>query len=209
MPFRVWSTRLSTCSPVRGERDLDGCVACRHRSHGAPAKCVNQQQPVAGGASADSAHIALTYFFGARAAGIRDDYVVRQYLWTGDIDARLYAAHCEFTDPTLSFRGLATFQRNLAALRPIVRRLAYDTVVELESAELMPAADAASGGAIVARWRMAGRFRLPWRPQLDVRGTTRFELGPRACGGRIERYKESWALPPAAALAQLLRPAPR
>jgi hypothetical protein len=41
----------------------------------------------------------------------------RCYLWTGDIDPALYAGDCLFTDPTLSFRGLATFRRNLVGLR--------------------------------------------------------------------------------------------
>ena len=38
--------------------------------------------------------------------GVREDYEVREYLWTGDIDATLYDEDCVFTDPTLSFKGL-------------------------------------------------------------------------------------------------------
>ena len=50
--------------------------------------------------------------------GVRADYEERAYLWTGDIDASLYDADCLFTDPTLSFRGLDRFQRNIASLTP-------------------------------------------------------------------------------------------
>ena len=40
--------------------------------------------------------------------GVRADYEERMYLWTGDIDPNLYDEDCTFTDPTLSFKGLAT-----------------------------------------------------------------------------------------------------
>ena len=36
--------------------------------------------------------------------GLKADYVERNYLWTGNIDAELYASDCTFTDPTLSFQ---------------------------------------------------------------------------------------------------------
>eukprot|EP00953_Heterococcus_sp_UTEX-ZZ885_P016795 9428-Heterococcus_DN1.PRE.1 len=54
--------------------------------------------------------------------GIKGDYE-RAYLWTGRIDDTLYCEECTFTDPTLSFKGLSTFKRNVASLRPLVIKL--------------------------------------------------------------------------------------
>jgi hypothetical protein len=47
----------------------------------------------------------------------------RAYLWTGLIDDTLYCEDCTFTDPTLSFKGLSTFKRNVASLRPLAIKL--------------------------------------------------------------------------------------
>ena len=46
--------------------------------------------------------------------GLRADFEENEYLWSGKITAELYDEDCVFTDPTLSFTGLATFERNLA-----------------------------------------------------------------------------------------------
>ena len=70
--------------------------------------------------------------------------------------------------------------------------------VELDSLEL------ADDGAVEARWRMVGDIAVPWKPRLDLRGCTRYTLG--GDGGRIVRYDESWAITPAEALLQLVRP---
>jgi hypothetical protein len=43
-------------------------------------------------------------------AGLRGDFEEREYLWSGRITDELYADACVFTDPTLSFKGLATFK---------------------------------------------------------------------------------------------------
>ena len=79
-----------------------------------------------------------------------------------------------------------------AALPPAGR------AVELDSLEL------ADAGAVEARWRMVGDIAVPWKPRLDLRGCTRYTLG--GDGGRIVRYDESWAITPAEALLQLVRP---
>lgn len=39
------------------------------------------------------------------ANGIKQDFVLRQYLWTGKITPSLYDQNCRFTDPTLTFVG--------------------------------------------------------------------------------------------------------
>ena len=132
--------------------------------------------------------------------GLRRDFVENEYLWSGRITPELYDEDCVFTDPTLTFSGLSTFEANLANLDPYIERFVPPAgrAVELDSLEL------ADDGAVEARWRMVGDIAVPWKPRLDLRGCTRYTLG--GDGGRIVRYDESWAITPAEALLQLVRP---
>jgi len=132
--------------------------------------------------------------------GLRDDYVERNYLWTGDIDSSLYAPDCVFTDPTLSFKGLDTFQRNVANLRPILNQFVPDGACELFSIELDE-----DTCEVCAKWRMFGTLRLPWRPRLDLTGRTNFKYASQR-GGRVINYREQWDISAADALLQLVRP---
>ena len=54
--------------------------------------------------------------------GLRRDFVEKEYLWSGQITAELYDEACVFTDPTLSFKGLSTFEANLENLDPWINR---------------------------------------------------------------------------------------
>jgi hypothetical protein len=131
--------------------------------------------------------------------GLRLDFE-RQYLFTGEINPNLYDDDCVFTDPTLSFRGLKTFERNLASLRPVLETLLGETSVDLYSLEL----DAPSS-CVVASWRMSGGIRLPWRPRIELRGRTRYTFEPTR-KGRIVRYDESWESSAAEQLLALFKP---
>ena len=132
--------------------------------------------------------------------GLRRDFVENEYLWSGRITPELYAEDCVFTDPTLTFSGLSTFEANLANLDPYIERFVPPAGREcvLDSIELT------GDSTVEARWRMVGDIAVPWRPRLDLRGCTRYTLG--GDGGRIVRYDESWAITPAEALLQLVRP---
>ena len=132
--------------------------------------------------------------------GVEADYVERLYLWTGDIDASLYDAGARFTDPTLSFTGLATFQRNMAALRPILNALVRQPTIDLFSCELDEDAN-----QVRAAWRMAADLALPWRPAIDLRGRTTFTYEPSR-GGKIVDYREEWESNAGETLLQLVRP---
>ena len=44
---------------------------------------------------------------------ISREFTEAKYLWTGDITPEMYDLFCTITDPTLSFVGLETFERNL------------------------------------------------------------------------------------------------
>eukprot|EP00667_Euglena_gracilis_P004094 EG_transcript_4113 len=117
---------------------------------------------------------------------IREDYVSRNYLWTGNIQPEIYEDDCRWTDPTLSFQGLDQFERNIRNLRPLVDRFVPVNRTELISIELLPEEQ-----QVVTRWRMYGELNLWWRPRLDVVGRTRFTYDP-AAGNRIRRYDEVW-----------------
>lgn len=135
---------------------------------------------------------------------VREDYEEREYLWTGNISEELFAYDCRYTDPTLSFVGLRTFQRNMQGLVPWVERL---VVRDTRRCELLgePVLDKSSN-SVTARWRMVGDLKLFWKPRIDVVGRTVFTYGDLSDGGRVYRYDETWATAPSEALMQLLRP---
>mmetsp|Transcript_14040 Transcript_14040/g.43624 ORF Transcript_14040/g.43624 Transcript_14040/m.43624 type:complete len:338 (+) Transcript_14040:130-1143(+) len=132
-------------------------------------------------------------------AGLADDFR-NEYLWSGRITPELYDEACVFTDPTLSFRGLDVFEANLRNLDPWIERF-----VPSERRRVDLYALAVDGTAITASWRMVGTLALPWRPRLDLNGTTTYTLN--GAGGRISSYDETWALSAGEALLQLLTPA--
>lgn len=137
--------------------------------------------------------------------GLRSDYEDRNYLFTGDVDPDLYAIDCVFTDPTISFQGLETFQKNLENLSPIVDFFLQEGKTTLYSIALDE-----PGRRVTARWRMLGTFRrFPafWGPELDVKGQTVFTFDDES--GRVVDYRETWATEPGEALRQLLVPAAR
>ena len=139
-------------------------------------------------------------------AGVRGDFTERGYLWTGEISAELYDADASFTDPTLSFRGLATFQRNLQALQPVLRAVLRTREIDLlDLTEGAEGAESGEAGYVEAAWRMGGDLSLPWQPRIELTGRTRFYYSP-ARGGRIVRYVESWDIPASEALLQIVRP---
>lgn len=134
--------------------------------------------------------------------GLRRDYL-EAYLWTGDIDPSLYEPSCSFTDPTISFKGLDVFQRNVASLRPLVNNFVDRYGVQLLSIERVD-----DESSIVARWRMWGELNFFWKPCIDVVGRTQFIYSPQN-GNRVCAYNETWEISAAEALLQLLRPNPR
>lgn len=135
--------------------------------------------------------------------GLRQDFVEREYLWSGKITPELYGETCEFSDPTLSFRGLQTFLENIRNLDPILETYvpADSRRVVLKSIKLNKEAQ-----QIVAQWRMQGDLKLPWRPRIDLDGRTAFSYDPSVDGGRISRYDETWEIAPGEALLQILQP---
>ncbi|KAJ1423925.1 hypothetical protein B484DRAFT_449940, partial [Ochromonadaceae sp. CCMP2298] len=123
----------------------------------------------------------------------------RGYLFSGDIDPEVYTEDCSFTDPTISFTGLSTFERNIAALKPILDRFVGERGVDLRTLELDTKQQ-----DVTAAWRMSGEVRLPWNPRIELTGQTVFHY--EGDSGRVVSYTETWDLGAGAVLLQLLYP---
>lgn len=137
-------------------------------------------------------------------SGIQADFE-QGYLFSGKIDSEIYSEECLFTDPTLSFRGLSTFERNIAAISPVLEKFIGDTTVILYSLQQDD-----SNTQVKAKWRMSGEIKLlPWNPRIELRGNTRYTYDPVENNGRIVDYYECWELDAGKALAQLLVAGPK
>ncbi|KAI2490102.1 DUF2358-containing protein [Fragilaria crotonensis] len=136
------------------------------------------------------------------ATRIRDDYTVRNYLWTGDIDLACFDENCQFTDPTISFTSRDTFVRNTQNLKVLVDKLATGTKSELLEITV-------NDEYVESRWNMVGDLTgLFWKPRIDVIGRTKFWYKIHEDGGvRVYFYDESWEIPAGEALLQLITPA--
>jgi hypothetical protein len=134
---------------------------------------------------------------------IRDDYVLRNYLWTGDIDLACFDENCRFTDPTISFESRDTFVRNTENLNILVDKLASGTKSDLLDISV-------TEDYVESRWNMVGDLTgLPWKPRIDVIGRTKFWYRKELNGGdlRVYFYDECWEMPAGKALLQLITPA--
>jgi Uncharacterized conserved protein (DUF2358) len=147
---------------------------------------------------------------------IRNDYTANNYLWTGNLDVSAFDPQCTFQDPTLSFRGTEKFVRNVRNLRPFV-----DAVVTSCRSDLLSIRLNDEDGHVQTRWNMVGDLgRLPWKPQINVVGRTKFwyrsaPLPPSTDdrGSEVDetavvvvRYDEEWEIPAYRALLQLVTP---
>ena len=131
--------------------------------------------------------------------GIYEDFR-RGYLFSGDIQAEIYSEDCVFTDPTLSFKGLSTFERNIASIKP-----ALDAFLGDNACILYSLSQDKENRQIYTKWRMIGDIKLLpfWTPRLDLGGQTTFTY-ERNGGGRINDYYEKWDISAGDALLQLL-----
>lgn len=133
---------------------------------------------------------------------IRDDYVLHNYLWTGEIDLACFESNCTFTDPTISFTGTDQFVRNIQNLRPIVDSLTNNGV---SCQSLLLSINLGDEQYVQTRWNMVGALTaLPWKPRIDVIGRTKFWF---RSNHRVWSYDEEWELTAWKALLQLVTPA--
>lgn len=137
-------------------------------------------------------------------ARIRDDYVENNYLWTGKLDLECFDPSCKFTDPTLSFEGTDTFQRNTQNLVPLVDRFVQNYQSILLDIRTTPE-------YVETRWNMVGELNtLFWKPKIDVIGQTKFWFRKQMVDGeqksslQVYEYDEKWEIPAYQALLQLV-----
>jgi hypothetical protein len=163
---------------------------------------------------------------------IKDDYVVNNYLWTGDIYLPAFEPNCQFTDPTLSFVGTDKFVSNVENLQPILDFLTKED--DVRKSDLLDIQLNDEEGYIESRWNMVGQLSvLPWQPKIDVIGRTKFwyrntsmkasasasattsskdpndggEAQDNVSALRVFYYDEQWEMPAIRALLQLVTPA--
>lgn len=134
---------------------------------------------------------------------IRDDYTLRNYLWTGELDLNAFDEQCRFTDPTISFIGTEQFVTNIRNLRPIVDALVTESQSKLLSIEVDE-----NEGYVQTRWNMVGKLeKVPWKPSIDVIGRTKFWYQLQEDNKyRVTFYDEDWEIPAGLALLQLVTP---
>eukprot|EP01041_Mallomonas_annulata_P011898 gene11898-24928_t len=130
--------------------------------------------------------------------GIRADFE-RGYLFSGEINSELYDEECRFTDPTISFTGLTTFENNIKSLQPLLENYIRDSMVILYAIALNE-----TSCNIKAKWRMSANLKLPWKPKIELTGQTTFTYNP-GCNGRIVDYYEIWDIPALNVLIQLIQ----
>eukprot|EP00884_Botryococcus_braunii_P021258 jgi/Botrbrau1/7816/Bobra.0159s0244.1 len=131
-------------------------------------------------------------------ACIREDFELRAYFITGNICEGIYAEDCWFKDPTVSFTGLRKWQRNLQLLVPFLE----GPSLELRSLSRSP--PSADGAPVLqAKWRLRTHLRLPWRPLIDILGSTEFTLNQ---SNQVVKHVESWEVSGLEAIAQMFRP---
>ena len=122
-------------------------------------------------------------------------------LLTGIVRDSAYDSDCYFADPTVSFRGLDKWRRNLRLLVPFledasVELLALDPAdrdgdgaqllkvrpasidMSLAPTRIPPLAQRDAAGVAQAEWRLRTYLKFPWRPLIDILGTTVYTLDP-------------------------------
>lgn len=118
----------------------------------------------------------------------------RGYYITGKLNTAVYRDDCLFDgpDPDMPIRGLRKYLKVASQLFDQAKSRS-----ELLSLEIVD-------NLIVAKWRLNGILRLPWRPTLpEVTGTTTYYRDEQ---GLIYRHKETWDISVAQAFFKTLWP---
>jgi hypothetical protein len=117
------------------------------------------------------------------------------YYVTGRLTTAVYRDDCLFDgpDPDMPVRGLRKYLN--AASQLFDQRQSRSELLDLKI----------KSGVIVARWRMKGILRLPWRPAVpEWTGTTTYYTDD---DGLIYKHKETWDVSVIQAFLQTLWPA--
>lgn len=124
-------------------------------------------------------------------AMLRLDFTERAYFVTGVISQNMYAPDCLFVDPTISFRGTELYIQNLS----LVVSFLSSPSIELLSLTIVRSGDSGKSinGIIRAEWILKTGVRLPWRPFVELKGTTEYEVAP-TLPPLIIRHEEMWSI---------------
>jgi Uncharacterized conserved protein (DUF2358) len=116
---------------------------------------------------------------------LRDDWKVetqKGYYITGKLTTAIYSDDALFDgpDPDMPVRGLYKYMNAASQLFEV--KSSYSELLEIYIE---------SDVSIVARWKLYGKLRLPWKPVVPAwTGTTTYHVDPRH--GLIDRHIETW-----------------
>eukprot|EP00898_Chlorokybus_atmophyticus_P000628 jgi/Chlat1/1566/Chrsp123S01847 len=124
---------------------------------------------------------------------LREDFA-EEYFVTARINADLYDDNCLFADPTVSFRGLERWRRNISLLMPF---FINPTITLLDVQVTSPL-------LLLASWRLTTHLKLPWRPYININGMTDYTLDQESL--RVTAHVERWDVSPLQAIGLIFRP---
>jgi Uncharacterized conserved protein (DUF2358) len=130
---------------------------------------------------------------------LRDDWKTstnKGYYVTGKLTTAVYSDHVLFDgpDPDMPVRGLYKYMNAASQLFDV--KSSYSELLSLYIQD---------EATIVARWKMYGRLRLPWKPVVpEWTGTTTYHINPN--NGLIDQHIETWDISVWQAFLQTLCP---
>lgn len=130
---------------------------------------------------------------------LRDDWKVESqkgYYITGKLTTAIYNDDALFDgpDPDMPVRGLYKYMNAASQLFEV--KSSYSELLDIFIE---------SDVSIVARWKLHGKLRLPWKPVVPAwTGTTTYRIDPR--NGLIDRHIETWDISVWQAFLQTLCP---
>ena len=130
---------------------------------------------------------------------LREDWKVdtsKGYYVTGKLTTAIYSDDAFFDgpDPDMPVRGLYKYMNAASQLFDV--KSSYSELLDLYIAD---------DTSIVARWKMYGKLRLPWKPLVPAwTGTTTYHINP--IHGLIDRHMETWDISVWQAFLQTLCP---
>ncbi|XP_074311474.1 uncharacterized protein LOC141647250 isoform X2 [Silene latifolia] len=126
---------------------------------------------------------------------LKSDYD-NAYFVTGTFSLSIYAGDCLFEDPTIKFRGIELYSRNIQLLVPFFEQPS----IVLNNIDKGVNSDR---DFVLATWSLRSYLKLPWRPLIAVEGSTIYDLNDEY---KIVRHAESWNISALEAVGQIFTP---